>query len=106
VREVVQAPQCSAAEEVEYAPRREWARDGRDLSIYVKDMNGKSTQYDVQAEDTALDLMHDVQGSEGIPISQQRLIFGGKQCELHKRLDSYGVYHGCTVMLVLRLRGC
>ena len=41
----------------------------------------------------------------GMPADIQRVIFAGKQLENEKRLSEYGLEHGSTVFLVLRLPG-
>lgn len=42
---------------------------------------------------------------EGVPVDQQRLIFGGKQLEGDKTLADYDVQEDSTLHMVLRLRG-
>jgi large subunit ribosomal protein L40e len=41
----------------------------------------------------------------GIPIEEQRIIFGGKQLDAAKSLSDYEVEADSTIHLVLRLRG-
>ena len=42
---------------------------------------------------------------EGVPVDQQRLIFGGKQLDSDKTLADYDVQEDATFHMVLRLRG-
>ena len=42
----------------------------------------------------------------GVPVKQQRLLFGGKQFEDGKILSDYNVWNDYTVHLVLRLLSC
>ena len=72
--------------------------------IQVKTLTGKTFAVHV-AVPTAEDLKKCIEGEEGIPVDQQRLIFGGKQLEDSRRLSEYGIEGGDTVQLILRLRG-
>ena len=47
----------------------------------------------------------DVQASEGVPASQQGLVFAGRQLTDNKSLADYGVGRDATLHLILRLRG-
>ena len=46
-----------------------------------------------------------VEEKEGIPPAQQRLIYGGKQMADDKKAEEYELTGGCTLHLVLALRG-
>eukprot|EP00742_Colponemidia_sp_Colp-10_P019278 GILJ01022355.1.p1 GENE.GILJ01022355.1~~GILJ01022355.1.p1 ORF type:complete len:244 (+),score=31.53 GILJ01022355.1:26-757(+) len=42
----------------------------------------------------------------GIPVLQQRIIYGGRQLEMGATLDQQGISHNATLDLLARLRGC
>eukprot|EP00698_Gefionella_okellyi_P003512 TRINITY_DN1330_c0_g1_i3.p1 TRINITY_DN1330_c0_g1~~TRINITY_DN1330_c0_g1_i3.p1 ORF type:complete len:391 (+),score=84.17 TRINITY_DN1330_c0_g1_i3:163-1335(+) len=75
------------------------------MRLCVKTLTGKSLHFFVRGSDTVAQLQVNIQGAEGIPLDQQRLIFAGKQLDDERLLSDYGVLDGATVHLVLKLRG-
>lgn len=75
------------------------------MQLLVKTLAGKTITVDVEEGDTVEQLKQKINEKEGIPVDQQRLIFGGKQLESERMLTDYGVTAGATMHLVLRLRG-
>ncbi|KAI9016208.1 ubiquitin-related domain-containing protein [Hyaloraphidium curvatum] len=79
---------------------------GRGVQIFVKTLTGKSIGFNVDlAKDTVTDLKRMIDKREGIPVEQQRLIYGGKQVQDNVMLADYGVLKESTLHLVLRLKG-
>ncbi len=70
--------------------------------ITVKTLTGKTVA--VRHVITVGDVKVKIQKQEGIPLSQQQLIFAGKRLECSHTIESYNIQCDSTVHLVLRLR--
>ena len=75
------------------------------ITISVKTLTGKSLVVAITLLHTVEHLKYEIQAIEGIPLDQQRLIFGGKQLEDGRCLYDYDIKAYSTIHLVLRLRG-
>lgn len=76
------------------------------ISIFVKTLTGKTIQVAASSDEVIIDLKETIQGVEGIPVDQQRLIFSGRQLDDKLTLADYGIDSGATLHLVLRQSGC
>ena len=77
------------------------------MTITVRTLTGKRLAVEhVFGADTVHVLKLMIELHEGIPIDQQRIIFGGKQLEDGRTIADYNVQNGDVMDLVLRLRGC
>ena len=77
-------------------------------NITVLTLTGKRLNLQVpgpSAHLTTLDLKEAIQSREGIPPSQQRLIYNGTQLQDHVSIEEYGIQDNALLHLVLRLRG-
>ncbi|KXS20621.1 ubiquitin-domain-containing protein [Gonapodya prolifera JEL478] len=82
--------------------------DRTPIEVHVKTLTGKTFTLSATNCDTVRHLKAQIKTLQDIPISQQRLIFSGKQVEDDKTLLEYGVTDGTVVhmALVLRLGMC
>eukprot|EP00941_MAST-03F_sp_MAST-3F-sp1_P005647 g5647.t1 len=76
------------------------------FQIFVKSpVDGKTKSIDVDCNDRVEDLKLKIEDREGVPCSEQRLVFGGKQLENGRTLLECKIRRESTVHLSLRLRG-
>ncbi|KAL3067674.1 hypothetical protein OYC64_022143 [Pagothenia borchgrevinki] len=79
------------------------------VTIFIK--NHKGQAYTVQLDDTefqgatVLDLKKKIEALERIPVSQQRLIFNGREVNDNFLLSYYGIQNASHIYSNLRLRG-
>lgn len=75
------------------------------MQVFVKTLTGRTMTVDVEATDSIASIKEKIMNKEGIPVTEQRLIFGGKQLENEKNIADYNIQKESTLYLVLRLRG-
>jgi ubiquitin-like protein Nedd8 len=71
----------------------------------VRTLTGREIELDIEEDYTVSKIKERVEEKEGIPPMQQRLIYGGKQMSDDKTAKDYALEGGCTLHLVLALRG-
>ncbi|KAH7821954.1 putative polyubiquitin [Monocercomonoides exilis] len=79
---------------------------GKSNDLFVKSLGGQTLRFGM---DTAVTRVRDVKQMvaerEGIPVEQQRLVWGLKELRDEMELSEYGIGDKCTMHLVLKLRG-
>jgi hypothetical protein len=78
---------------------------GDEYQIFVSTLAMNFITVIVRQTDTIDSLKCIVDKNSGIPVAQQRLIFGGKQLRDDWTLMDYDIKEKCTVFLVLAIRG-
>ena len=75
------------------------------IQIMVKSLTGKTLSIEINSTDMVLDLKNKLEDKEGIPISQQRLVMGGKHLFNELTIGNCNIQEGSTVYLLLCIRG-
>ncbi|XP_066546397.1 polyubiquitin-like [Amia ocellicauda] len=75
------------------------------IQIFLKNEKNQMHTYDISPNETVTQFKEKVARQEGVPVSQQRLVFEGKQLEDGRKLADYNIRAASTIFLLLRLRG-
>ncbi|XP_048842705.1 polyubiquitin-like [Brienomyrus brachyistius] len=75
------------------------------IQVFLKTEKGATHTYKIAPVETVSEFKKKVFNKEHVPVDQQRLIYGGRQMEDHKKLQDYDVENESTIFLNLRLRG-
>jgi hypothetical protein len=75
------------------------------MNVFLKTMSGKTTQIEVNQEDTVEMVKRKVEELQGVQTEYQQLIYGGKQLHNNFKLKDYKISQDSVIFLVLRLRG-
>nr|BAJ16365.1 interferon stimulated gene 15 [Oplegnathus fasciatus] len=75
------------------------------FQVFLRNEKGQVSTYDVKPNESVSSFKTKVQCREGVPVSQQRLIYQGRDMTDGYKLSDYNVEALSTIELVLRLRG-
>ncbi|XP_060926945.1 uncharacterized protein LOC133001393 [Limanda limanda] len=77
------------------------------VQVFLKNLKDIAPNtYDITPDETLSDFKRKVQEREGVPVSQQRLLYQGKQMDNDQaKLSDYNVVAQGTIELCMRLRG-
>lgn len=76
-----------------------------DMNIFLKAFSGKTTQIQVNPDDTVKMVKKKIEELQGVQVDGQQLIYGGKQLHNNFKLKDYNILPDSAIFLVLRLLG-
>jgi len=75
------------------------------INIQIKTATGKIFIININPHETILKLKKQIYRSQDVSLDSQRIVYGGKQLEDHKRICDYNITNESIVHIILRLRG-
>ncbi|KAF6775901.1 hypothetical protein AHF37_05108 [Paragonimus kellicotti] len=75
------------------------------MDLFIETLTGVSFELRVSPAETIMSIKSKIQRAEGIPVTQQHLIWQDGELDDHRRLRDYSISGGSTIRLVLGLRG-
>jgi hypothetical protein len=75
------------------------------IKIQIKTATGKLFSINIHPHETILRLKKQIYIHQDVSLESQRIIFGGKQLDDHKRICDYNITNESVLHIILRLRG-
>ncbi|KAJ1484832.1 ubiquitin-related domain-containing protein [Baffinella frigidus] len=75
------------------------------MQIFARTPAGKTIVVQISGDEQIEDVKQRVAAVSGVPASEQRVLFGGRQLQDDATLGGAGVGDGATVQVLMRLRG-
>ncbi|XP_005048386.1 PREDICTED: AN1-type zinc finger protein 4 isoform X2 [Ficedula albicollis] len=75
------------------------------MELFIETLTGTCFELRVSPFETVISVKAKIQRLEGIPVSQQHLIWNNMELKDDYCLDDYNISEGCTLKLVLAMRG-
>nr|XP_027227588.1 polyubiquitin-like [Penaeus vannamei] len=75
------------------------------MVLFVKAVTGKTMTVEVTPQDTVAVLKAEMEQKAGLPVDQQRIIFGAMELENGRTLASYNIRNNDLLQQQIRLRG-
>lgn len=75
------------------------------MQIFIKTLTGRTVSLIVEEDESIKTVKQKFKDKDGIPVNEQRLLYGGHELKDNQTLKDYGIYRDATLHLVLRLPG-
>ncbi|XP_076346526.1 AN1-type zinc finger protein 4-like [Tachypleus tridentatus] len=75
------------------------------IELFIETLTGTAFELKVSPLETIMSIKAKIQRLEGIPITQQHLIWQSNELDNQQSLQDYQIKDGCTLKLVLGMRG-
>jgi hypothetical protein len=75
------------------------------LSLTIKTLNGQKFSLECEPDAIVLQIKSEIESINGVPIAEQRLLFGGTNLADYKSISDYNIIDGSMLYMVVSLRG-
>lgn len=75
------------------------------MQIFIKTLTGRTVSLIVEEDESIKTVKQKFKDKDGVPVNEQRLLYGGHELKDNQTLKDYGIYRDATLHLVLRLPG-